>query len=131
MKKKKRIKIDSFKFFYKYNILYQFQENFVDVAKLYHKQTGINLTFVPLYIAPRLKKMYIGKGIAYNSENDIAEERKRISACMSEEITDLARSLPLHTVVPYRNLPKKYYLTNKDVSLVPGGSKTSVTKEKK
>ena len=112
------------------NILYQFQENFVDVAKLYHKQTGICLTFVPLYIAPRLKKMYIGKGIAYNSENDIAEERKRISACMSEEITDLARSLPLHTVVPYRNLSKKYYLTNKDVSGVPGGPETSVTKEK-
>ena len=112
------------------NILYQFQENFVDVAKLYHKQTGISLTFVPLYIAPRLKKMYIGKGIAYNSENDIAEERKRISACMSQEITDLARSLPLHTVVPYRNLPKKYYLTNKDVSRVPGNSETSVTKEK-
>ena len=102
------------------NILYQFQENFVDVAKLYHKQTGISLTFVPLYIAPKLKKMYIGKGIAYNSENTIEEERKRIAAYLSDEITDMARALPLHTVVPYRNLPKKYYLTNKDVTRVPG-----------
>ena len=110
------------------NILYQFQENFVDVAKLYYKQTGISLTFVPLYIAPKLRKLYIGKGIVYNSENMIEEERKRISAYLSTEITDMARALPLHTVIPYRNIPKKYYLNNKDVMKVPvsgteGGNK--------
>ena len=31
----------------------------------------------------------------------------------------MARALPLHTVVPYRNIPKRYYLTNKDVTKVP------------
>ena len=101
------------------NILYQFQENFVDVAKLYYKQTDLSLTFVPLYIAPKLRKLYIGAGIVYNSENAIEEERKRISAYLSSEITDMARALPLHTVVPYRNIPKRYYLTNKDVTKVP------------
>ncbi len=101
------------------NILYQFQENFVDVAKLYYKQTGISLTFVPIYIAPGLRKLYIGKGIVYNSDNTIEEERKRISLCLSATITDMARALPLHTVVPYRNIPKRYYLTNKDVTKVP------------
>lgn len=101
------------------NILYQFQENFVDVAKLYHKKTGIELTFVPLYIAPKLKTMYIGKGICFNSENSIEEERTRICAYLSEEITKIARDLPEHTVVPYRNIPKKYYLTNKDITEVP------------
>lgn len=101
------------------NILYKFQENFIDVAKLYYKKTGIRLTFVPMYIAPKLKKMYIGKGICYNSENSIEDERRRISDYLSNEITDIARNLPEHIVVPYRNIPKKYYLTNKDITEVP------------
>ena len=101
------------------NILYQFQENFVDVAMLYYKKTGIELTFVPLYIAPKMRKMYIGKGIVFDGQNPIEEERKRIATCMSEEITDMARALPEHIVVPYRNIPKKYYLTNKETDKVP------------
>lgn len=101
------------------NIVYQFQENFVDVAMLYYKKTGMALTFVPVYIAPRMRKMYIGKGIVFNGEKPMEEERKRISAYLSAEITEIARSLPLHVVVPYRNIPKKYYLTNKDIGEVP------------
>lgn len=101
------------------NILYQFQENFIDIAKLYCKKTGIALTFVPMYIAPKLKKMYIGKGISYQCENSIEEERKRISKYLSDEITEIACNLPKHTVVPYRNIPKRFYLTNKDIGEVP------------
>ena len=101
------------------NILYKFQENFIDVAKLYYKKTGMELTFVPMYIAPKLKKMYIGKGTTFHRENNINEERKRIATYLSDEITSIARNLPLHTVVPYRNIPKKYYLTNKDITEVP------------
>lgn len=101
------------------NIVYKFQENFIDIAKLYYKKTGICLTFVPLYIAPKLRKMYIGKGIVFQSENSIEEERARISSYLSEEITAIARALPEHTVVPYRNIPKRYYLTNKDITEVP------------
>lgn len=101
------------------NILYQFQENFIDIAKLYYKKTGIALTFVPMYIAPKFKKMYIGKGISYQCENSIEEERKRISKYLSDEITEIACNLPKHTVVPYRNIPKRFYLTNKDIGEVP------------
>lgn len=101
------------------NILYQFQENFIDIAKLYYKKTGIALTFVPMYIAPKLKKMYIGKGISYQCENSIEEERKRISKYLSDETTEIACNLPKHTVVPYRNIPKRFYLTNKDIGEVP------------
>ena len=101
------------------NILYQFQENFIDIAKLYYKKTGIALTFVPMYIAPKLKKMYIGKGISYQCENSIEEERKRISKYLSDEITEIACNLPKHTVVPYRNIPKRFYLTNKDIGEGP------------
>lgn len=101
------------------NILYKFQENFVDVAMLYEKKTGMKLTFVPMYIAPKLKTMYIGKGICFNSENSIDDERTRICEYLSDEITKIARDLPEHIVVPYRNIPKKYYLTNKDIKEVP------------
>jgi hypothetical protein len=94
-------------------------EFFVDVAKLYYKKTKVELTFVPMYIAPKLNTMYIGKGICYNSENNIEEERTRICAYLSNEITKIARNLPEHIVVPYRNIPKKYYLTNKDITEVP------------
>lgn len=101
------------------NIVYQFQENFVDVAKLYYKKTGSALTFVPVYIAPKLRKLFIGEGIAYCPENAIDEERSRIVRYLSDEITKIARELPEHVVIPYRNIPKKYYLTNKDVTEVP------------
>ena len=101
------------------NILYQFQENFVDVAKLYYKKTGVELKFVPMYVAPTLRKVYIGKGTTYNSQNDIESEKTRICQFLSDAITETARSLPEHTVVPYRNIPKKYYLKNTDITEVP------------
>lgn len=101
------------------NILYKFQENFIDVAKLYYKKTGKLLTFVPLYIAPRLRKIYIGRGILFNGENDMETERTRICTYLVDEITQMARSLPLHVVVPYRNIGRRHYLTNNDVTEVP------------
>lgn len=101
------------------NILYKFQDNFIEIAKLYYKKTGVELTFVPMYIAPKLKKAYIGKGIKFNPQNDIKIEKENISSYLSDSITHTARELPLHTVIPYRNIPKKYYLTNKDVTEVP------------
>ncbi len=96
------------------NIVYDFQDKFIDVARLYHKKTGKELSFVPLYIAPKMKKMYYGKPIRFNASAPIDEERERIRAYLMSEITDTAVSLELHTVVPYRNIPKKYYPLNKE-----------------
>lgn len=94
------------------NIVYSFQENFVDVAKLYYKRTGKALAFVPLYITPNLRQMHIGKPIWFDPEAPITEERHRICAALMDAITDMAVALPRHTVVPYPNLPKKDYPTN-------------------
>lgn len=94
------------------NIVYEFQDKFVDVAKLYYKRTGKCVRFVPLYIAPKLKKMYIGKAIPFCPENPIEQERQRICNYLMDEITAIARALPRHTVVPYPNLPKKAYPCN-------------------
>lgn len=96
------------------NILYKFQENFIDVAKLYYKRTGRKLTFVPMYIAPKMRKAYIGEGIVFDPEAPIAEERTHIAGYCFQRITQIARALPAHTVVPYRNIPRKNYPSNKD-----------------
>lgn len=93
-------------------ILCAFQENFVDVAKLYYKRTGKALNFVPMYLAPRLHKVYFCKPIQFDPTAPIAEERRRICQALMDSITAQAESLPEHIVVPYPNIPKKDYKTN-------------------
>lgn len=106
----------------KYNhILYEFTTGFVEVARLYYKKTGREVSFVPMYNAPKLKGTYLGKPIKFNAMNPIEEEKKRISEYLMNEITAIAESLPEHTVIPYRNIPKKYYPSNK------GGSENEKT----
>lgn len=94
------------------HIVHEFQDKFVDVAKLYYKRTGKILHFVPLYIAPKLKKIYIGRAIPFCPENSMEQERTRICNYLMDEITSIACSLPRHTVVPYPNIPKKGYPCN-------------------
>lgn len=94
------------------HIVYEFQEGFVDVAKLYYKKTGKALSFVPLYITPKLKQMHLGEALRFDPAAPIEEERQRICSYLMAEITDIACGLPRHTVVPYRNIPKKNYPLN-------------------
>jgi len=94
------------------NIIYDFQDKFIDIAKLYYKKTGKELAFVPLYIAPKLQKLYLGKPIRFCADSPIDAERSRICRYLMDEITRIAKSLPEHTVVPYRNIPKKDYPSN-------------------
>lgn len=94
------------------NILYEFEDKFIDTARLYYKKTGQELAFVPMYIAPKLKKIVLGKPIRFRADDPMEEERRRIRDYLMDEITSLACSLPLHTVTPYRNIPKKNYPKN-------------------
>ncbi len=97
----------------KYNqIVYEFQDKFVDVAKLYYKRTGKEVAFVPMYIAPKIGKMCIGEPIRFCADNPMKEECRRVSSYLMTKITQMACALPEHTVVPYRNIPKKYYPKN-------------------
>lgn len=97
----------------KYNhIVYEFQDKFIDIAKLYYKKTGKELAFVPMYIAPNLKKLYLGKPVHFRASEPMDAERSRICKYLMEEITVIAEALPEHTVVPYRNIPKKDYPSN-------------------
>ena len=96
------------------NILCQFQEHFADLAKLYWRKTGNAVSFVPMYIAPRLSGIWFGEPVRYQPETPDSEERQRICSAMAQAITDIAVSLPRHTVVPYPNLPKSKYPMNRD-----------------
>lgn len=94
------------------NIVHRFQDRFIDLARFYHKKTHQELCFVPVYIAPYAKKMCFGMPVRFNAETPIDQERERISKTLMDSVTDMAVSLPLHTVVPYPNISKKYYPKN-------------------
>ena len=94
------------------NIVYRFQDRFVDVAKMYYKRSGKALSFVPMYVAPRLKTLYLGPPVVYDPDAGAEAERSRICQYLSAQITATARSLPEHIVVPYSNISKKLYPTN-------------------
>ena len=69
---------------------------------------------MPMYIAPALKTIYIGKPTAFNPDVPMEQERQRIANYLMDAVTEIAVSLPRHRVVPYPNLPKKDYPYNKE-----------------
>lgn len=91
------------------HILCNFQEGFIDLARMYHLRTGRVLCFVPLYIAPQLKKLILGEPIRYCPEAPVEEERARIRSRLMDEITAIACAQPRHRVIPYRNIRKRDY----------------------
>ena len=95
-------------------ILTRFHEHFTDLARIYHRRAGVVISFVPMYIAPALKTIYFGSPVKYNPEAPEEEERKRICEEITNAICALAKALPPHTVLPYLNIPKTEYPTNKD-----------------
>ena len=97
------------------NLLWDFQDKFIDVARAYYRSTGKELNFVPMYTAPKLQALYFGKPIRFDHSAPINEERERICKELMDGITDLAKGLPEHTVVPYPNMPRREYPTNKDL----------------
>lgn len=94
-------------------IVNDFQEGFIDVARIYKKRTGKDLNFVPMYVAPVLKKAFIGKPTLLESGKPWNEEKRRVKDYLMSEITVIAQSLPEHRVTPYTNMPKKNYPKNK------------------
>ena len=94
------------------HIINQFQDGFTDIARLYQRRCGKPLHFVPMYIAPNLGKMCLGKPVLFDPDAPMDEERRRIRDYLMEQITDIACAQPEHTVVPYRNIPRKDYPSN-------------------
>ncbi|MBO5252582.1 MAG: hypothetical protein J6C51_01385 [Clostridia bacterium] len=95
------------------HIVCDFQDKFIDVAKMYHRKTGKEVAFVPVYIAPKLRKVYFGEPVRFSASAPIDQERRRICTYLMDAITGIAESCPEHTVIPYRNIPKKLYPKNR------------------
>ena len=94
-------------------IVNQFHDGFVNVAKLYYKKTGQAIQFVPMYIAPNLCQTQLGRPVRFCPKNPMEEERQRICSYLMKEITEIACSLPPHQVIPYDNkIPRKKYPWN-------------------
>ncbi|MBQ7713513.1 MAG: TVP38/TMEM64 family protein [Oscillospiraceae bacterium] len=94
------------------HVVCDFQDRFIDLARLYYKKTGAALPFVPLYVAPRLKALYLGEPIWFDPDAPLEQERRRVCDALMDAVTGIAVSLPPHTVVPYPNVPKRDYPTN-------------------
>lgn len=98
----------------KYNhIVYDFQDRFIDVARHYHRKTGKELAFVPMYTCPALRKIVFGPPVYFRSGAPMKEERERIRLALMEGVTEIAVALPEHTVIPYKNIGRKNYPKNK------------------
>lgn len=94
------------------NIVHNFQQGFVSLAKRYYRDTGEEIHFVPLYVCPALKKLVIGKPVRYDHTAKMSDEQVRICNYLMDEISETAYALPRHTVVPYPNVSKKEYPDN-------------------
>ena len=100
-------------------IVWAFQEGFLVLARMYARQTGMPLRFVPMYVAPRLKTVFFGEPVRFRADAPIKDERERICRETAERITAMAAAQPVHTVVPYRNIRKKDYPKNIPVEVYP------------
>lgn len=85
----------------------EFYDGFVDVARFYYKETGKCINFYPVYIPPTIRKICVGKPIAYNPLINPKEERKIIAQYLTKSIDGLGRALPPHKIVPF--LKQEFY----------------------
>ena len=99
------------------NIVHDFQDKFIDLARFYYKKTGAVLQFVPLYVCPALKTLTFGEPVAFRPDAPIAAERARLCAYLMDAITEIAVALPEHRVVPYPNVPRRQYPKNKPLEV--------------
>ena len=78
----------------------------------------------PCTLAPRLKSPSFGEPVRFDPAAPIAGERARICDALMDRITDIAVSLPEHTVVPYPNIPKRDYPKNIPLEVTAKHEKT-------
>ena len=96
------------------HIVWDFQRGFVDLAAMYARQTGEAVEFIPMYIAPDLKRVCFGRPVAFDRAASLGAERDRVCNALMDAITDMAVGLPSHRVVPYPNMPRSKYRLNRE-----------------
>lgn len=94
-------------------IVHDFQDRFIDLARMYCRRTGKALCFVPFYVAPTRREAHIGEPLRFDPAAPPGEERARLKRELMDAITALAVALPRHRVVPYPNVSPRDYPYNK------------------
>ena len=72
----------------------QLNKGFVQIAKIYYDQTGKCLAFYPMYVAPGIREMHVGKPIRYQPEVPMKVQKEQIAVYLRDELDAIARSLP-------------------------------------
>lgn len=81
--------------------IFELYSGFVDIAHQYYKETGKKLRFFPTYVCADLRKIVIGKPIAFDPSAKTKDQRQIISTYLKENIDRLGRQLPKHKTVPF------------------------------
>ena len=93
-------------------VVCDFQEGFVNLGQLFARRTGEALSFVPMYVAPRLRKVVFGAPVRYQTGANPEAERRRVCDALMDAVTALAVAQPRHRMVPYLNLPRRQHPYN-------------------
>lgn len=83
------------------------QEGFIDLARLYYKRTKKALKFYPVYLEKKNAVISVGAPIAYDPDEPMDTQRKKIADYLCENIDRLGRALPAHEPVPF--LTERWY----------------------
>lgn len=94
-------------------IIYEFHDRFIALGRMFARQAGKSLAFVPMYVTPALRKICFGKPVYYDPASSPEAEMRRVCDALMAGVTELGTSLPRHRVVPFWNLPKKDYPMNR------------------
>ena len=66
----------------------EFQTGFEHLAKFYYQKTGKKITFYPMFISHKNRKMYIEDPITFNPDNDSNEEKLRITTYLHDTMVN-------------------------------------------
>lgn len=85
----------------------EMQLGFVDLARIYYRETGKNLKFYPAYVCKKHRTIAVARPIEYDPSVPMSSQRITICDNLSRGIDRMARSLPKHKPIPF--LPKRWY----------------------
>lgn len=77
--------------------IHELNKGFVDLARMYYNERGVAVNFYPVYIAPGLHIIKVGKPVRYDPEVNYKKQRVTVTKYLRDEIYGMAQSLPSHT----------------------------------
>ena len=66
----------------------EFYTGFEHLGKYYYQKTGKKISFYPVFISKQEKQMFIEKPVIFNPENDVNDEKLRITSYLRDKMLD-------------------------------------------